>query len=117
MQTVHSIQYPDTNLKVSRIRRRLSSIYEDACQSAFGRNFKDCSDYERYYVLATLIAGRARSVEIKKYNETKKKVYYFSLEFLLGPLMDNYLLNIGVRNLVDDALRDLGSSLDLLEAQ
>ena len=44
-------------------------------------------------------------------------MYYFSLEFLLGPLLDNYLLNYGLRDLVADGIDEMGSSLDTLIKQ
>lgn len=44
-------------------------------------------------------------------------MYYFSLEFLIGPLLDNYLINYGVRDLVEEGLAELGLSLDNILAQ
>lgn len=44
----------------------------------------------------------------------KKRVYYFSMEFLIGKLMDNYLLNLGIRKQVAEGLEDFGVKLDSL---
>lgn len=41
-----------------------------------------------------------------------KKVYYFSMEFLIGKLMENYLINLGIRDFAAEGLKDLGSDLD-----
>ena len=41
-----------------------------------------------------------------------KKVYYFSMEFLIGKLMENYLINLGIRDFAADGLKDLGADLD-----
>lgn len=48
---------------------------------------------------------------------TKKKckqIYYFSMEFLLGRLLNSYLLNLNIRDIVKDGLKDLGIDLDTL---
>jgi len=40
-----------------------------------------------------------------------KEVYYFSMEFLLGRLLENNLLNLGALNLCREGLSELGISL------
>ncbi len=48
---------------------------------------------------------------------TKKKckqIYYFSMEFLLGRLLNSYLLNLNIRDVIKDGLRELGIDLDEL---
>lgn len=42
-------------------------------------------------------------------------MYYFSIEFLIGRLLDNYLLNFGVRDMVAEALDDMGFDLSVIE--
>ena len=49
-------------------------------------------------------------------SEGKKRVY-FSIEFLIGRLLDNYLLNFGVRDMVAEALDDMGFDLSVIENQ
>ena len=44
----------------------------------------------------------------KKYKKTgEKQVYYFSMEFLLGRLLGNCLLNLGIRDICKEALEKL----------
>lgn len=48
---------------------------------------------------------------------TKKKckqIYYFSMEFLLGRLLNSYLLNLNIRYVIKDGLKELGIDLDEL---
>lgn len=48
---------------------------------------------------------------------TKKKckqIYYFSMEFLLGRLLNSYLLNLNIRDVIKDGLKELGIDLDEL---
>lgn len=86
--------------------------YEDACQAELGESFAGCSALERYLVLARLIAHKARKLHVDLKKTSQKRVYYFSLEFLLGPLLDNYLINLGIRDEIDAAVRQMGGSLE-----
>ena len=86
--------------------------YREACMADLSKKFEDCTELERYQVLATLIAKKSRNVGIATHQRGEKKVYYFSLEFLLGPLLDNYLLNLGVHDLVAKGVEDMGASLE-----
>lgn len=91
--------------------------YQKACVDRFGASFEDCTDQERFYVLAKLIASKARSLQKTSHPQDAKKVYYFSLEFLLGPLLDNYLINFGIRDVVARGVEALGSSLEEICSQ
>ena len=86
--------------------------FRELCLSLFGKELEDATHRERFYVLASLIAQKARTNHVNTHRLGEKKIYYFSLEFLIGPLLDNYLLNFGVRDLVDEALHEMGMSLD-----
>ena len=87
-------------------------LMEQACELVYAKKFEKCSDRQRFEVLARVIAYRARDIEVDTYDPKQKKVYYFSLEFLLGPLLDNYLINLGVRDVVSQGLSELGTSLE-----
>ena len=100
--------------KIFRSKKEFVKQYRDMCQTLFGKELEDCNERERFYVLASLIANKARSAQVNTHHFGEKKVYYFSLEFLIGPLLDNYLLNFGVHDLVEEALRDMGMDLDHL---
>ncbi len=95
--------------------------FKASCTTTIGKSVADCTDAERFQALATLIAAKSREVEVatdQGYRQNhKKKVYYFSLEFLIGPLLDNYLINYGIRGMVDEALADMGLSLGDIERQ
>ena len=83
--------------------------------SLSGKPFEMTSDLDRFQALAKLIAGKARAIQTeteKRVTESgQKRVYYFSIEFLIGRLLDNYLLNLGVRDIVEDGLKELGCDL------
>lgn len=48
------------------------------------------------------------------HRENVKRVYYFSLEFLMGQMLDVNILNLGLWKEVDEALKDLGFDLESL---
>lgn len=85
----------------------------------FGRDFEDAYPEERYLALGSLIRDQLGNT----WKETKKSVsehhtkqlYYFSMEFLMGRLMTNNLMNMGVYEVVKEALDDLGMDLHNLE--
>lgn len=87
--------------------------YTQACESYYGRSFDELEDTERLYVLSALVANRAKALKVDS-KAPQKEVYYFSLEFLIGPLLDNYLLNLGIRDMVEAGVKELGSDLDTL---
>ena len=96
-------------------------LFESSCQTLVGRTYEDCTDAERFQALASIVAAKSRAIGVqtneRAQQEGKKKVYYFSLEFLIGPLLDNYLINYGIRDLVEEGLADLGLSLDHILSQ
>ena len=91
--------------------------YREACKTTFAKNYEDLVECDRYFVLVNLIARKSRNIKAAMDTSDEKQVYYFSIEFLLGPLLDNYLLNLGCRDIVKEGCERLGSSLDTMEAQ
>ena len=104
--------------KIFESKEEFLEGYRSSIMSLSGKPFEMTSDLDRFQALAKLVAGKARAIqtatERRVHREGKKRVYYFSIEFLIGRLLDNYLLNLGVRDLVADALKDLGCDLDEL---
>ena len=92
--------------------------YVESFKSELGKSFERATATERYNILAKLIASEAKAIESdckkKTHVEGRKKIYYFSMEFLIGKLLKNYLINFGIEDLVRDGLAELGESLDNL---
>ena len=88
----------------------------ETARSVFGREYEECSPEDKYYALARLIAAEANDVRAacakKEKTKEKKKVYYFSMEFLIGKLLENYLMNMDLTDMVRDALKMMGEDLD-----
>ncbi|WP_432285987.1 glycogen/starch/alpha-glucan phosphorylase [Parafannyhessea umbonata] len=93
--------------------------YRLACEREFSKPHEELGSQERYYAMASLIADKAKALRgntLEQANDKgEKTVYYFSIEFLLGPLLDNYLLNFGIRDIVKAACKDLDMRLDDIE--
>ena len=86
----------------------------------FERGPEHLDNEDRFTALAKLIVKEAleREEAHREENKEEKKVYYFSMEFLIGKLMDNYLLNLGIRKQAAEGLADMGIDLgELLECE
>lgn len=107
--------------KIFDNKQEFTELYRDAVMSISGKSIEAASDLDRFNALAKLVAEKARTVATKSdaraASEGKKRVYYFSIEFLIGRLLDNYLLNFGVRDMVAEALDDMGFDLSVIENQ
>ena len=107
--------------KIFDNKQEFTELYREAVMSISGKSVEAASDLDRFNALAKLVAEKARTVATKSdarvTAEGKKRVYYFSIEFLIGRLLDNYLLNFGVRDMVAEALDDMGFDLSVIENQ
>lgn len=87
----------------------------------YGKPLEEGSAQEKYDVLARLIKDLLSDqwYETNQYYKKKrvKEVYYFSIEFLMGRLLTNNLVNLGLKNIVKDGLDELGISLADLEKE
>ena len=89
--------------------------YEKAVMEEYGVPVSSCSKAEQYEALVDLI--RDIGVDIRRNSKEagamgEKKVFYFSMEFLVGRLLENYLINLGIRDEVEQGLEELGISFD-----
>ena len=93
--------------------------YEKKFLEMHGTDIALGSEQRKYETLGVLIRDYVASMWLnttKKYNENKdKQVYYFSMEFLLGRLLGNTLLNLGIRDVCKEALEELHIDLEKLE--
>lgn len=84
-----------------------------------GKEYFDGSEQQRYETLGSLVRDyvtRAWLDTNNRYNKTgEKQVYYFSMEFLLGRLLGDALLNLGIRDICRSALKELKIDLEKLE--
>ena len=70
------------------------------------------SNEEIYYNLLNLTK---RAIDQKGRIEGKKKVYYISAEFLIGKLLSNNLINLGLYDQINEALKKHGKTMADIE--
>ncbi len=89
--------------------------YLKKVQSIYNKEFGETSINERYMALGSLIRDYINpnwAKTNKQYSDKgEKQLYYFSIEFLLGKMLEMNLLNMGLLNVCQDALTDLGIEL------
>lgn len=94
--------------------------FKNYAKTEFSKPYEECTNFELYETLVHMVndtASKVRATTSKRHAENmEKKVYYFSMEFLIGKLLDNYLINLGIRDEVEEALAELGIDLEKLEA-
>ncbi len=61
------------------------------------------------------MVNRMLETEERYQRSDAKRLYYLSIEFLIGQSLDNNLLNLGIRESCQEALRNLGADLDDVE--
>ena len=76
------------------------------------KSINESSNEEIYLALLQMIKEKAAS---KVTNEDKKKLYYISAEFLIGKLLSNNLINLGLYDTVKALLEEKGRSLAEIE--
>ena len=79
---------------------------------AIGKNIKDASNEEIYGGLLQVVQNMAAAKETK---EGKKKVYYISAEFLIGKLLSNNMINLGIYDEVRQLLAANGKDICEIE--
>ena len=87
---------------------KLQEIVSNRC----GKEISQCTNEELYYALLEMTKGMA---EEKVSNQVKRKLYYISAEFLIGKLLSNNLINLGIYEDVKKLLADNGKSLAEIE--
>lgn len=83
-----------------------------ALKSKCGKDLRSCSNQELYFGLLELVQEMAAK---KETNSSKKKLYYISAEFLIGKLLSNNLINLGIYDEVKGLLAQNGKSLSEIE--
>lgn len=85
----------------------------------YGRSIEQAHKTEKYMVLGEIIRDYAsvnwKSSKEEIANKEQKQMYYFSMEFLMGRLLTNNLMNLGIYDIVKEGLADLDIDINELE--
>ena len=77
-----------------------------------GKAIAECTEKEIYGALLDITQEMAKA---KESTDGKKKLYYISAEFLIGKLLSNNLINLGIYDEVKAVLAENGKSLAMVE--
>ena len=85
----------------------------------YGRSIEQAHITEKYMILGEMVRDHAsenwnQSKDVIA-NKKEKQMYYFSMEFLMGRLLTNNLMNLGIYNIVKEGLADLHVDINELE--
>jgi starch phosphorylase len=100
-------------------KETFKKAYENKYKNLHGEEIEEGNNLQKYEALGSLIKDYVVRIWMntnKNYNITgEKQVYYFSMEFLLGRLLGDVLLNLGIMDVCRDALADFNINLRELE--
>ena len=87
-------------------------MVNEICEKKYNKPLSGCTNEEIYYALLDM----TKDLAAKKESEAgKKKVYYISAEFLIGKLLSNNLINLGLYKTVKEELEAAGKDIGEIE--
>ncbi len=102
-------------------KEAFKQLFQENLVSKLGKPMKEAQKADIYTVLSSMLREYAGNnwVETNQnfQSNQEKQVYYFSMEFLIGRLLGNNLLNLGMLELVREGLKDLGWDLEEIEEE
>ena len=101
-----------SNLKRDVLVLNLEKELEEQTQSGYGKSVAECDNEELYYSLMKL---SKKLMTVSEPIEGEKKIYYISAEFLIGKLLSNNLINLGIYDKVDEILTKNGKKMSEIE--
>jgi starch phosphorylase len=109
------------NARTAGDAETLKRAFADHLQYSLAKDEHTATQLDRYFAVAFAVRDRMmkRWIETQQayYRRDAKRVYYLSLEFLMGRALENNLINLGLRGPMRAALADLGLDLADLLAQ
>ena len=85
---------------------------QERIEQHLGKTIREATDREVYFALLSLVQQEAAK---KEHTAGKKKVYYISAEFLIGKLLSNNMINLGIYDEVRTLLAENGKSITQIE--
>ncbi len=101
-----------TNLQKDVLVLNLEAQLKDVANDMYAKSIEALTDQELYYVVLTLTK---RLMKVSDVNEGEKKIYYISAEFLIGKLLSNNLINLGVYDKMNEILKKYGKDIAMME--
>lgn len=101
-----------SNLKRDVLVLNLEKELEEQTQNSYGKSVAECNNKELYY---SLLQFSKKLMAVSEPIEGEKKIYYISAEFLIGKLLSNNLINLGIYDKLDAILAKNGKQLSAIE--
>ena len=98
--------YDSTDREVSNMK--LKNMLQEKC----GGDLRNKTNEEIYLAILEVVQEMAKE---KEKNVGKKKLYYISAEFLIGKLLSNNLINLGIYDEVKEILEENGKNISEIE--
>ena len=92
--------------------RTMNNNFTEFLKREGNKELKEMTNQEIYYKLLEYVKEEA---EKKSENKSKKKIYYISAEFLIGKLLSNNLINLGIYKEIREELKNAGKKLSYIE--
>ena len=103
---------------LAKTKEEIKNDYLKRLTFTFAEDISQATLEHKYFALGKLIKDylTEKWAETNKiYRERKvKQTYYFSMEFLIGRLLETNLINLGIRDLCEEALKELGINFNEL---
>ena len=97
-------------------KQRFKQDFLDKIIEERGLEIDDASDLDKYMALSSVIRDYTAKNWVRTSNKyvkiEKRQIYYFSMEFLMGKLLINNLINLGIKDICERSLRELGIDLN-----
>ena len=100
------------NMARQVLESRIGIQLDDLAAKYYSKKFKDCTDSECYNCLLQMTK---MLMETSDAIVGEKKLYYISAEFLIGKLLSNNLINLGIYDKVSEILKEQGKDLARIE--
>jgi starch phosphorylase len=106
-------------LGIFKTKDSFQKAFKERLKKTYYKEISDSTVRERYNILGILvkeeIAKDWLNTERIAKEADEKKVYYFSMEFLMGRLITNNLMNMGIRDVTEAGFNEMGYDLNEVE--
>jgi len=103
------------------MKQKIKDDYKKRLEFTFAEDVEEASLEHKYLALGKLVKdylSEKLSKTTRAYKKDKvKQIYYFSMEFLIGRLLESNLINLGIRDVCEEALGELGVDFNELVRQ